>query len=71
MLQTVVQPYIEKGYEVIVIGDFNDWDTKLSLDTNNNQPISQTLSILKGDGTSWKLTNVAHKMPKETRFSEW
>jgi len=68
--QTVTTPFIDKGYEVILIGDINDWDNT-SLDSNSNKPISQVSAILKGSGTSWQLTNVASLIKQSERYSEW
>jgi exonuclease III len=70
VMQQVVKPYIDKGYEVIVVGDFNDWDSDV-LDSNNDVPISQVLSILKGTGSTYSLHNIAELMPVSERYSEW
>lgn len=74
VLQYVVSDYIAKGYEIIVIGDMNDFDSEV-LDMNNDKPISKTLQILKGmagekKGT-YTLTNVASKMSQTERYSDW
>jgi len=71
VVQSMVQPYINKGYEVILIGDMNDWDSGDSIDANNNVPISQVLSLLKGSNTNWKLTNVASKLAQTERYTCW
>lgn len=70
VIQQTVTPLVEQGYEIILIGDINDWDNE-SLDLNNNKPISQVAAILKGQGTSWKLTNVATLIDQSERYSEW
>jgi exonuclease III len=74
VLQNVVVSYINKRYEVIVIGDFNDYDDEV-LDMNNNRPTSRVLDIVKGlDGIkkgTYNLTNVAYRLNQEERFSDW
>jgi exonuclease III len=74
VLQNVVYKYINSGYEIIVIGDFNDYDNEV-LDINNNKPISRVLDILKGlDGLkkgAYNLTNIAYRINKTERFSDW
>jgi hypothetical protein len=45
ILQNIVVDYILKSFEVILMGDFNDFDGKV-LDVNNNKPISQVVNIL-------------------------
>jgi exonuclease III len=70
VLQGVISSYVSKGYEIIMLGDLNDWDDEV-LDVNNNKPISQVNAILKGQGTNWKLTNVATKVSQSERYSEW
>ncbi len=60
--------------DVLVIGDFNDFDGT-TLDLNNNIPLSSTLDILKGDAGKYKgkysLTNLAENLPSEERYSDW
>jgi len=70
VIQQVVQPYVDKGYEIILIGDLNDWD-KTDIDANDNIPISQVNSLLKGQGMKYSLTNAASKLVKSERYSEW
>jgi endonuclease/exonuclease/phosphatase family metal-dependent hydrolase len=74
VLQNVIADYFIKDYEVIVMGDFNDFDGKV-VDANNNMPISQVLDILKGyAGTyanRYELFSVAETIPKNERFSDW
>jgi hypothetical protein len=53
VLQPVISNYVSKGYEVILIGDLNDFDGVV-LDVNSNKPTSQVLSILKGDFGEYK-----------------
>lgn len=74
VLQYVVADYIAKGYEVIVLGDMNDYDSEV-LDMNSDKPISKTLQILKGMAGekkgSYLLTNIASKMTQSERYSDW
>jgi exonuclease III len=71
ILNKVVSGYIKKGYSVIIMGDFNDFDGKV-LDVNNNKPISQVLDILKGNTFgNYQLFSAAQKMDQSDRFSDW
>ena len=74
VLQYVIHDYILKGYEIILLGDMNDFDAEV-LDINSDKPISQVLDILKGlDGEhkgSYTLTNVASRIAQNERFSDW
>ncbi len=74
VLQNIIFKYIEVGYEIIVIGDMNDYDNEV-LDTNSHKPISRTLDILKGlSGTNagkYELTNVAYRIQQDYRYSDW
>ena len=71
IIQNVIATY--KG-EVIVLGDFNDFDGRV-LDANRNIPFSRVLDILKGiDGEQkgmYELRSAAEKMPEVERFSDW
>jgi exonuclease III len=66
VLQSVITKYIDKGYEIIVSGDLNDFDGVV-LDANSNKPISSVLDILKGD----VLRTVGEKITQDDRFSDW
>jgi exonuclease III len=74
VLQPVISNYISNGYEVIVIGDLNDFDD-LVLDVNSNKPTSQVLNILKGNFGEYKgkyeLTSVAENVKQSERYSDW
>lgn len=74
VLQYVVYDYIVKGYEIILLGDMNDYDAEV-LDINSDKPISKALDILKGlDGEykgKYTLTNVASRIVQNERFSDW
>lgn len=74
VLQNVIYSYISKGYEVIFLGDLNDFDAEVS-DINSDKPISYVLDTLKGlfgekKGT-YTLTNAASKMAQSERYSDW
>jgi len=74
ILQSVIYDYINRNYEVIMIGDFNDYDAEV-LDMNNNKPTSQVLDILKGNIGEYMgkyiLYNAAEKIEKSERYSDW
>lgn len=74
VLQYVVSEYIAKGYEVILLGDMNDFDAEVK-DMNNDIPTSHVLDILKGiDGEkkgTYSLSNVAQKVAQNERYSDW
>ncbi len=74
VLQNVIYNYVVNGYEIILLGDMNDFDAEV-LDINSDKPISKVLDILKGlDGVyqgKYKLTNVASRVAQNERFSDW
>ena len=72
VIQNIVSQYIDKKFEVIVIGDFNDYSEN-PIDVNNNIPISQTLQIVQGEHSenNYKLESVATNIPKNERYTEW
>lgn len=74
VLQNVIVGYANKGYEILIIGDFNDFDGQV-LDANNNKPLSQVLEILKGNfgehSGAYRLTNVAEKIKQSKRATDW
>jgi exonuclease III len=74
VLQNVVSSYVNKDYEIILIGDINDYDSEI-LDLNLNKPTSRVLDILKGlDGDkkgSYVLTNIASNIVQTNRYSDW
>lgn len=74
ILQYVASDYVSKGYEVILLGDMNDFDAEVK-DMNNDSPTSRVLDILKGlDGEkkgTYSLTNVAQKVAQNERYSDW
>ena len=62
VLQGIIQSYVSRNYEIIMMGDFNDFDDEI-LDLNSNIPTSKVLEILKGHWGTYKdqyeLTSVA------------
>ena len=74
VIQYVIYDYVMKGYEIILLGDMNDFDAEI-LDINLDKPISKVLDILKGLDGEWKgkytLTNVASRIVQNERFSDW
>jgi hypothetical protein len=74
VLQHVISKMIADGYEVIMIGDFNDYDREVP-DMNNNMPTSRVLDILKGlagdQGGSYLLRAAGEKIDQSERYTEW
>lgn len=74
VLQTVIVDYINRNYEIIMLGDFNDYDAEV-LDVNSNKPISQVLDILKGFNGDfagqYRLYSAAETIPQSERYSDW
>jgi exonuclease III len=74
VIQNLIMNFVPLGYEIMVLGDFNDFDAE-TLDSNNNVPLSHALDIIKGlRGTysgKYTLTNAASKMPQSERWTDW
>jgi exonuclease III len=74
VLQNIVYGYIGRGYEIILIGDMNDYDGEI-LDKNDDKPTSRVLDIMKGlDGQkkgTYELTNIAVTIKQDERFTDW
>ena len=71
IIESTVSGYVKNGYEIIVLGDFNDYDKEVT-DVNNDMPISSVLDIIKGyDTDTYVLTNVNEKLSKSDRYSNW
>jgi exonuclease III len=74
VLQNIIYSYVQKNYEIIVMGDMNDYDME-TLDINSNKPTSRVLDIIKGiEGEKkglYMLTNVANFMNQQERYSDW
>mmetsp|Transcript_17905 Transcript_17905/g.25182 ORF Transcript_17905/g.25182 Transcript_17905/m.25182 type:complete len:362 (-) Transcript_17905:112-1197(-) len=74
VLSEVMAEYAAKGFELILLGDFNDYDQEV-LDVNDSTPTSKVLDILKGkfgpQQGKFSLHSVAERVPKEKRFTCW
>jgi exonuclease III len=74
IIQNVIFQYISKGYEIIILGDFNDFDGEI-IDANNNKPTSRVLDIIKGKFGTYKdkyeLKTAEENIPQNLRFSDW
>lgn len=74
ILQDTILYMKDKGFEIIVLGDMNDYDNEI-LDSNNNIPTSMVLDILKGNEGEfknyYKLYPVSAFLEKEERYSDW
>ncbi len=74
VLQSVIADYVSRDYEVIMMGDFNDFDGEV-LDVNSNKPTSQVLNILKGQygayAGKYELVSVAETVQQSERYSDW
>jgi hypothetical protein len=74
IIQNLIVEYMEKDYEILVMGDFNDFDGEV-LDANGNKPLSHALGIMKGlNGMyagKYELKNVAEKMAQSERWTDW
>ena len=69
VLQNVINDYYIKDYEIIFMGDLNDFDG-IFIDANNNIPTSRVLEILKGNG-KYQLFSVAENIVQSERYSDW
>jgi exonuclease III len=74
ILQNTIVEYIIQGYNIIVLGDFNDYDG-LILDANNDKPTSMVLDIIKGlkgdHQGKYELYSAAEYTQQSTRKSDW
>lgn len=73
VLQETISDAIQNGFEVVLIGDLNDFDNEIP-DINNNTPNSVVLDILKGNnGTNnnYTLYSVGDMVNKSERYTEW
>jgi endonuclease/exonuclease/phosphatase family metal-dependent hydrolase len=69
IIQQIILEYYN-NYEIIVIGDFNDYDNAIS-DYTNNKPNSKVLDIIKGGSgynpINYKLYNTSEFIEKDKR----
>ena len=74
VLQHIIHNFTVNGYELIMLGDFNDYDGEI-LDINNNKPTSHVLEILKGNygdyANTYTLSSVASRINQPERYSDW
>lgn len=74
ILQSVIYDYISRNYEVVMIGDFNDYDAEVP-DINNNIPMSSVINILKGLSGEYAgkyiLYSAAENTYKNERYTNW
>lgn len=67
VIAQLVKQATTEGNEVVVLGDFNDFDGDL-LDSYHNKPISSVLRIIKESGN---LYNVATMVKQSDRYTDW
>lgn len=74
VLQSIIYDFVNKEYEIIMLGDFNDYDAEI-LDINSNKPISKVLDILKGLkgelAGKYELYSAAETISQDERYSDW
>ena len=74
ILQSVISNYTLKNYEIIFLGDLNDFDGE-NLDANNDKPLSHVLDIVKGkfgdSSGKYELYSVAETIVQKERYSDW
>lgn len=71
ILQGVLNEYSKRDFEIIMLGDFNDYDGEI-LDINGNKPKSLVLDILKGhNGGNYELFSIAETIVQNERYSDW
>lgn len=74
VLQETIHDLSVNGYEIIVLGDFNDYDGAVP-DINSNKPISQVLEIIKGNAGNFKgtynLKPVSSLITQSERYTDW
>ena len=74
ILQEQIYTLIKEGNELILLGDFNDFDN-LILDINSNKPKSSVLDIMKGNlgiyAGLFELKSISNKISQESRYSDF
>jgi exonuclease III len=74
ILQNIIVNMTKQGYEIIILGDMNDYDN-IIIDSNNNKPTSMVLDILKGNEgvykNTYKLNAVSSFIKQNERYSDW
>lgn len=71
-IRRLVAREVAEGREVIVLGDFNDFD-EATLDRNGSRPITDVLATVKaaGPGDDDDLVNVLRDVPQAQRFTSF
>lgn len=72
VLQDTINRLIAANFEVIVLGDFNDFSDSVP-DRNNNTPTSRVLSMIRdpnNDGVE-ELRHVSSLLPQSQRYTSW
>lgn len=74
VLQNLIYDFVQEDYEIIMIGDFNDYDGVV-LDSNSDKPTSKVLEILKGNSgdlsNKYQLYSAAETIKQSERYSDW
>lgn len=74
-IKQIALEQLAAGYSLVVWGDFNDYDVEdISLDVNNNKPISSVLAnirLLDRNTELDDLINVAKYVEKAKRYTAW
>ena len=74
VIQAVIADYVSREWEIVMIGDFNDYDAEV-VDLNGDKPISFVLDILKGlygdYAGKYRLHNIAETIMQTERYSDW
>ena len=65
--QQIASKYLNLGYEVILLGDINDYDGQV-LDVNKSIPTSQVLEILKVNN---QLVTTNSLITQDSRYTNW
>lgn len=74
VLQEQIVNLVLEGYQIILLGDFNDFDNLIP-DTNFNYPKSKVLDILKGlegiNAGKYELKSIGDKITQSQRYSDY
>lgn len=73
VIQDVIVQLMEAGFEVIVLGDFNDYSDLYEDTLKSQNPISHVLSMIRdpnGDDVD-ELFNVMQLLPESERYTSW
>jgi len=71
VIRSIAQIERNAGYEPVILGDFNDYDSDI-LDASNSVPTSRVFEFLKYSGSSKIMYNVVEKVTvRSQRYSSW